>query len=56
MFSEIRYQISQWFDEEGFGSLDQSLLMCEMVDLSTASAIKTKNDRENIKRGYEGQI
>ena len=38
--------------------------MCEMVDPSTSRSarmaytedIKTKNDREKLKRGYEGQI
>ena len=46
-------QISQSWDEEGFRSLDQALLMCEMVDQYTsrsaqvarAEDIKTKKDR-----------
>ena len=54
----------QLWNEEGFSSLDQALIMCEMVDTSTsrsarvayAAAIKTKNDTENRKRGYEVQI
>ena len=32
MFAECRYQISPFCNEERFRSLDQALLMCEMVD------------------------
>ena len=54
-------QLYQFWNNEGFSLLDQALLMCEMVDTSTsiyaqvtyAAAIKTKNGRENRKRGYE---
>ena len=43
--------------------IDQALIMCEKVDPYTSrsaqvacvAAIKTKNDRENYKRGYEVQ-
>ena len=64
MFTELRDQIYQSWNDEGFRSLDQALFMCEIVYLSTlrpervahAAAIKTKNYRENRKRGYEVQI
>ena len=36
MFPERRYQLSKSWNEEGFSSLDQALLMCEMVDPSTS--------------------
>ena len=57
-------QLYKLWNEEGFISLDQALLMCEMVDTSTsrsarvsyAAAIKKKNDREKRKIGYEVQI
>ena len=64
MFEERRAQLYQYWNKEGFSSSDQALLMCEIVDPSTsrstrvayAEAIKTKNDRENRNRDYEGQI
>ena len=64
MLEERRDQLPQSWNEEGFRYLDQALLMCEMVDPSTprsvlvacTAAIKTKNNKENRKRGYEGQI
>ena len=64
MFPEHRAHISISWNREGFGSVDQSFLVCEMVvpsnsrsaRVACAEAIKTKNDRENRKIGYEGQI
>ena len=64
MFAESRAQIYQSLNKEGFIYLDQALLICEMVDISTSSSaqvtcaayIKTKNDIEKHKIGYEGQI
>ena len=58
MFEERRDQLFQQCNNEGFISLDQDLLMCEMVDpytswsaqVACATAIKVKNDRENYKR------
>ena len=63
MFAELRYQLSQSWNEEGFSSLYQALLICAMVEpynlrsaqMACAADI-LKNDRENHKRGYEGQI
>ena len=64
MFAERRDQLDQSWNEEGFNSLDQAFLMCEMVEPSTsrselvacAAAIKTNIYRENRTRGYQGQI
>ena len=63
-FKTRRDQIYQSWNEEGFSSLYQALLICEMADPYTSksaqvafeAAIKTKIDREECKRGYEGQI
>ena len=64
MFAERRDKLVQSWYEEVSISLYHTLLMCEMVDPSTsssalvacASAMQTKNDRENRRIGYEGQI
>ena len=64
MFSERRAQLPQSWTEEGSRSVDQALILCEIVGPSTsmstqvtcAAGIKTKKDTENCKRGYEGQI
>ena len=64
MFVDRIHHLSQSWNEEGFISLYQVLLMCEMFDpytsssaqVACAAAIKTKNERENCKRDYEGQI
>ena len=64
MFADCRAQLSQSWNKEVFRSLDQSFIMCEMVDTYTsrstrvacAEPIKAKNDRENLNRGYEVQI
>ena len=37
-FSERRSQLSQSWNKEVFNSLDQALLMCEMVDPSTSGS------------------
>ena len=36
MFAERRDELAQSWNEEGFNSLDQVFLMCEMVDPSTS--------------------
>ena len=36
IFADHRAQLSKLWNEEGFRSLDQALLMCEMVDPSTS--------------------
>ena len=36
MFAERRVQITRYWKEEVFGSLDHSLLMCEIMDPSTS--------------------
>ena len=64
MFAEHRAKLTQQWNKKGSISLDQALLMYEMFDPSTsrstqvacAADIKTKNYKENRKRGYEGQI
>ena len=63
-FETCRAQLYQSWNEEGFISLDQEFLICEMADPSTsrsarvtcAEDIKKKIDRENRKIGYEGQM
>ena len=63
-FTTRRAQLYKSWNKEGFSYLYQALLVYEMADPSTSrstrvacvSAIKTKIDRENRKRGYEGQI
>ena len=53
MFAERRVQINQSWKEEGFGSLDHALIMCEMMDpyisrsvgLVCAGALKGKYER-----------
>ena len=42
MFAYLRYQLSQSWDKEGFGSLYQALLMYEMVDPSTSSSAQVR--------------
>ena len=62
-FTTQRSQLYQFWVKEGFRSLDQALIMCEMVDPSTSrsarvmcvAAIYIKKQR-NRNRGYEGQI
>ena len=52
IFTDLREQISQLWNKEGFSSVDQYFLMREMVDPSTsryvqvacASTIKTRNE------------
>ena len=64
IFSENRAQLAYLCNEEGFISLDYVSLICEMVEPYTSrsvevacvEAIITKYDRENHKKGYEGQI
>ena len=64
MFVECRYRIYQSCNKEIFILVDQSLLMYEMVEpytsrfaqVACAAAIKTKNDIEKYKRGYEEEI
>ena len=63
MLEERRDQLPQSWNEEVLSSLDQALLMCEMVDpytsryarLACTADIKKKG-KENRKKGYEGQI
>ena len=40
MFSERRVQLTQSWKEERFGSLDHSLLMCEMMDPYTSRSVR----------------
>ena len=40
MFSERRVQLTQSWKEEGFGSLYQALLMCEMMDPYTSRSVR----------------
>ena len=64
MFAEHRYQLDQMWNGEGYRSLYQAFIMCEIVDpytprparVACASDIKTKYYRENCKRCYEVQI
>ena len=63
-FANHRAHLYNSWNKEGFRSLDQVLLICEMDNpynsrsarVAYAAAIKAKIDRENRKRGYEGQI
>ena len=64
MFTECRDQIYQSCNEEVFRLVNQALIMCEIVDLYTSRysrvvcmiAMRTKNDRDNRRSGYEIQI
>ena len=63
MFAECRDHPPQLCNKEVFRYLDNSLLMCEMVDPSTSRYARVarvadiiKNYREKRKRGYEVQI
>ena len=38
MFAEHRAKLTQQWNKKGSISLDQALLMCEMVDISTSSS------------------
>ena len=40
MFSEQRFQLTQSWKEEGFGSLDHALRMCEIMDISTYRTVR----------------
>ena len=61
--SHTKPQLYQLWNKEGFRSLDQALIICEMdypstsrsTQVACAAAIK-KIDRGNRKRGYESQI
>ena len=64
MFAECRAQLPQWWNEKRFRSVDQTLIMCEMVDPSTstparvacAAAIKTKKAEKIARKVMTGQI
>ena len=64
MVVELMYQLSQSWNEELFSSLDQTLLMCEMVEpytsrperVTCAAGMKTNNDIDKCKRSYEVHI
>ena len=40
MFVERRVQLTRYWKEEGFESLDHSLLMCEMTDPYTSRSVQ----------------
>ena len=40
MFAERRVHLTRSWKEEGFGSLDHALLMCEMMDSSTSRSVR----------------
>ena len=52
MFAERRVQITRSCKEEGFGSLDPALLMCEMMDPSTSRSFRLACAGD-LKRKYE---
>ena len=63
IFTTRRAQLYQSWNEEGFSSLYKALIICEwLIHLTQGpykwrvwQIFKTKNDRENCKRVYEGQ-
>ena len=64
IFEYRRDRLYQSWKEGGFILVDQTFLVCEIIDpyasrsalVLCAADIKPKNDWENRKRGYEGQI
>ena len=47
MFAEWRVQLSRSWKEEGFGSLDHTILMCEIMDPYTSRSVWLDPWREN---------
>ena len=40
MFAEQRVKLTRSWKDEGFGSLDHALLMCEIMDLYTSRPVR----------------
>ena len=40
MFEDRWVQLTRYWQEEGFGSLDHALLMCEIMDPSTSRSVR----------------